>query len=270
MRVAAVVALLVTLTGAKAPPEPVKLAPIAQWKVDYSAKSCILTRDFTSGRDAYQFELTLAPVEKRAWLRLGTGEMMRGHDSGNAAVEVDGSRLKEPTHFNIFPNVRNGTTREFLFNQFQRDIGRVTRSLRLTPAGHGDFQLDVPDFPDAMRVMASCMADLHRSLGIDPAALAAVAVEPQGWSMSFVKTPGGPFDIELVYWVAPDGRVDDCRVLAPSGKGDFDTRVCGELRQKGRFKPARNAAGDAIRAPVYEHVRMRVETRTSTSPLALD
>lgn len=268
MRIVAIFAVVLVLTAAK-PRPPVTLVPTSAWKVDYSAKSCILTRQFASAGDAYAFELTFAPVEKRAWLRLGSAEAMRGRDDGDAAVEVDGSKLSQPTHFNIFPNVNGGTTLEFLFNQFQRDVGRAARTLRLTPAGHGDFRLDIADFPNAMQVMRRCTDDLHRSLGIDPAVLGTIAAEPKGWSMSFVKTPRGPFDLELVYWVTPDGRVDDCRVLAPSGKREFDERVCDELKQKGRFEPARSRTGAAVRAPVYEDIRMRIETRTSTSPLAL-
>jgi len=268
MRGPLIVAVALVLGAAKPPAAPVALQPATAWKVDYSHNSCILTRQFAGAGQTYDFELTFAPVEKRAWLRIGSAEPIRRFDDGDAMVEVDGAKLSEPTHFNVFENAKHGTTREFLFLQFRRDVGAAARSLRLVPPRHGDLRLDLSDFPDAMRVMGSCMDDLHRSLGVDPAALQSVAVDPEGWSMAFVHSPDRQFDLQLLYWVTPQGTVDECKVVAPSGISEFDARVCDELKQKGRFKPAKTAAGAAVRAPVFEDLRMRRETRTTTEPLA--
>ena len=267
MRNFVLLVLAVVLGGGKLAAGPVDMKPATPWKVDYSKASCILTRQFSGGGQSYDFELTFTPVEKRAWLRIGSADKVGKFDDGDAVVEVDGVKLAEPTHFNIFRNSKRGTTREFLFLQFRRDVGATAKSLRLVPARHGDFRFDMTDFPDAMRVMGSCMDDLHRSLGVDPAALQSVAADPEGWSMSFVHSPNREFDMQLLYWVTPDGTVDDCKVVAPSGIREFDDRVCGELKQKGRFKPAKTATGAAIRAPVFEDLRIRRETRTTTDPL---
>jgi len=267
MRVSLIVAIAIVLGGAKPAPEPASLQPTTAWKVDYSSTSCILTRQFTGGGQGYDFELTLTPIEKRAWLRIGSAEKVRKFDSGDAVVEVDGVKLAEPTHFNMFENTKGGATREFLFLQFRRDVGSTGKSLRLIPARHGDFRLDLSDFPDAMQAMNSCMDDLHRSLGVDPATLQAIATEPGGWALDNVDVPRRAFDLTLFYWVASTGRVDDCRVLRPTGIAEFDARVCEDVKKKAQLKPARNAAGTAIRAPVYEHIPMRIETRISTSPL---
>lgn len=267
MRFLACLALAVVLGAAKLSAAPTSLKPAAPWKVDYSANSCILSREFTTGPAAYEFTVTLAPVEQRAWLRIGSVEKTRRRDDGDALVEIDGVKLTEPTHFNLYPNAKGGTTREFLFEHFQRDVGRTAKTLRLAPARHGDFILDIADFPDAMKVMHTCMDDLHHSLGIDPAILGSIASQPEGWSFAFVRAPAGPFDMQLLYWVTVDDRVDECRVLAPSGKTDLDARVCDELKQKGRFTPAKDTAGRAMRAPVYEDIRMRVAEMVTTSPL---
>ena len=264
MRVVASLAL-VALLGAAKSPAPINLKPASAWKVDYHTNNCVLSRQFTSGNASYDVQLAVAPVDEHAWLRIGSAEKSRHTADGDATVEVDGAPLAEPTHFNFYPNAKGGTTREFLFEDFERDVARTARTLRLEPERHGNFLLDVRDFPDAVRTMHSCMDDLHRSLGIDPALLRTIAAEPQGTTFSFVKSAPLPFDMQLLYWVAPNGRVDDCRVLAPAGKAD--TAVCDELRRKGRFKPAKNAAGIAIRAPVYEDVRMRVAEVMTTAPM---
>ena len=267
MRVALMTATAILLGAARPAPQPISLEPVANWKVDYSTSSCILTRQFAAGDQRFDFELTFTPIEKRAWLRIGSPEKPGPFDDGDAGVEVDGVKLAEPTHFNVFANAKGGTTREFLFLQFGRDVGHTDRSLRLSPARHGDFILDVPDFPGAMRAMGSCMDDLYHALGIDSAILQSIAVNPEGRSMQFVRSPDREFDMQLLYWVSADGKVDECKVLKPSGIDEFDQRFCEELKASGRFKPAKSTAGVPIRAPVFEDVRMRTEERISTSPL---
>lgn len=268
MRISLIAFVALALGGAKPAPAPVQLQPASAWKVDYSAASCILTRQFAASGKTYDFELTFAPIEKRAWLRIGSSERTRRFDEGNAVVEVDGVKLAESTHYNIFENSKRGTTREFLFPQFGRDVGHAAKTLRLVPAGHGDLSFAIADFSDAMSVMAKCMDDLHRSLGIDPSVLSAIAVDPQGWALEKVKIPRREFDLTLLYWVTPTGIVENCRVLKPTGIQDFDARVCGDVERNARLQPARNAAGAPIRAPVYEDIPMRIDERVSTTPLA--
>jgi hypothetical protein len=259
--------ILLAVLAEESVAQPISLQAAGPWKLDYANASCILSRTFSSAGETYEFQLTLEPVETRAWLRIGSAGKQNKRDDGNAIVEVDGKPLPKPTHFNIFRNAQEGTTREFLFEDFRKDVSGTSKSLRLKPAKYGDFNLAVPDFSDAMRALNSCMDDLHRSLGINPAILKTVAVMPEGWSFQFVKSPGRQFDMKLLYWVTSEGRVDDCRVLAASGIAELDGRVCDELKRKGRFKPARNSAGAAIRAPVYEDIRMRFAERITTSPL---
>ena len=199
MRLLALAAAGLMLGGAKPAPEPVTLQPATAWKVDYSAKSCILTRQFTGAGQNYDFELTFAPIEKRAWLRIGSSDKVRKFDDGDSVVEVDGAKLAQPIHFNIFANAKGGTTREFLFLQFRRDAGAAARSLRLVPRRYGDLTLNMSDFQDAMRAMDSCMDDLHRSLGVDPALLRSIATDPEGWSFQFVRSPVREYSMELLY-----------------------------------------------------------------------
>ena len=268
MRASLIVAIAIVLGGAKPAPAPVSLQAATGWKVDYSSTSCILTRQFTGGGQSYDFELTLTPIEKRAWLRIGSAEKVGKFDEGDAVVEVDGVKLGEPTHFNMFGNTKGGATREFLFLQFRRDVAHANRSLRLRPARHGDLTLEMPDFPGAMRAMDSCMDDLHRSLGVDPAVLQTIATNPEGWAFQFVRSPDREFEMQLLYWVTAEGKVDDCRILKSSGIADFDQRFCEELKRNGRFKPAKSVAGAPVRAPVFEDLVIRREERITTEPLA--
>ena len=265
MHALTILAIALGVSGAK-PAEPIKLNPAAPWKVDYSSSTCVLTRQFTDGLSPYDFQLTLAPIEKRAWMRIGSAEKSRQMDDGNASVEVDGTKLPNPTHFNIFPNSKGGTTREFLFEDFQRDVGHAAKTLRVIPARHGDFALDLADFPDAMRVMSTCMDDLYHALGVDLAVVASVATPPRGWPLEKVDLPRGGFNLTLFYWATAAGNVENCQVIKPTGNQKFDARVCQDIEKKARLIPARDSKGTAIRAPVYEDASLRIEERISTSP----
>jgi len=222
--------------------------------MDYADTACVLSRPFSAAGVPYDLELTSKPVERRSWLRLYSAEKKTRPtlDDGDARIDIDGTQIPEKVHFNIFPNAKGGTTREFLFEDFPRTVGKTRATVGLSLGRYGGFNLNVTDLGEALTALQACRDDLHKSLGIDPAILSSVSVQPEGDALSFTKIPEAPFDLELLYWVSTTGRVDDCRVIKPSGIAEFDGRVCRDLMGNGRFKPAKTAAGEAIRAPVFE------------------
>jgi TonB family protein len=250
---------LMLATSAQAEGRLADLHPSGPWKVEYANTNCILSRPFTAAGETHEFQLTLEPVVTTGWLRIGSPGKIKGRDDGKAFVEIDGARLAEPTHFNVFKNSKGGMTREFLFANFVKQAGSARASLRLRPGEYGDLFFRLSDFPEAMNAMSACMADLHRSLGIDPALLRSIETPPQGNLFSLIRIPrdADQLTLTLLFWVAPNGRVDDCRVLAASGRPELDANVCPRLLKDGRYTPARNSAGVPIRAPVYEAILLR-------------
>ena len=85
MRASLITAIAIMLGGAKPAPEPINLQPVTNWKVDYSTSSCILTRHFAAAGQNYDFELTFTPIEKRAWLRIGSSEKAGRFEIGRAS-----------------------------------------------------------------------------------------------------------------------------------------------------------------------------------------
>jgi periplasmic protein TonB len=49
--------------------------------------------------------------------------------------------------------------------------------------------------------------------------------------------------------VGANGRVTSCRISRPSGIPQFDAKTCQILLQRFRYRPARDAAGNAVAAP---------------------
>lgn len=73
--------------------------------------------------------------------------------------------------------------------------------------------------------------------------------------------PGERASVRLRYVVETDGRVSTCRILRSSGFAEVDAMACRLIEQRFRYRPARNAAGDPVRAGVEEtHTWFRRDT----------
>ena len=236
---------------------PTQLQPTGQWQVNYADDGCVLSRTFKNDGTNYDFALTFEPVNPKAWLRIHSAEDLGGRRDGDADVTIDGSPLTHTVHFNVFPGKSGGTVREFLFEDFKKEAGGAQNSMALRAGRFGNLQLNTPDFAKAMQSMNSCVDDLHRSLVIDPALLGTIASPPDGFSASFIDTPKArEFDYKILYWVTAKGKVDECHLLGTSGNREFDKNACDQLKKNGKYTPARDAAGNAVRAPVYEDVNL--------------
>ena len=53
-------------------------------------------------------------------------------------------------------------------------------------------------------------------------------------------------EVEVRFTIQPTGRVTGCRVARSSGDAALDTTTCSLIEERFRFKPATDAAGDAI------------------------
>lgn len=241
--------------------------PAGKWAVNFDDRQCVLERPYTVDGKSALFALNMEPVTHTAWLRLGIVDKSGPRDDGDAVMTVDGMRIDGTLHYNIFSSTTH-RVREYMLDLRRHELGNVKQAIRFWTARSGDVEIDTASFPAAWSAMRRCMDDLHIKLGIQPAALARVATPPVGSPHDFIDHPhaDGPIDFAFLYWVTENGRVDDCKLLVPSGIAKFDAALCASLIAKGRFKPARDAQGKAIRAPGYEYARLRTATVTKPSP----
>jgi protein TonB len=64
--------------------------------------------------------------------------------------------------------------------------------------------------------------------------------------------PGAQVSVRVAYTIRADGRVDGCRVVAPSGYAQVDAMVCRLITDRFRYRPARDRTGRAVDQPVVE------------------
>ncbi|WP_338425561.1 energy transducer TonB [Sphingopyxis kveilinensis] len=68
-------------------------------------------------------------------------------------------------------------------------------------------------------------------------------------------------EVEVRFTIEADGRVTGCRVTRSSGNAALDRRTCELIEARFRFKPATNAAGEAIASPYGWRQRWWLEPR---------
>lgn len=261
MQVSHVLLLWSLLASAPSYAEPVQLQPAGPWRIDYAEDSCLLSRPFTGSGQAHNLVATFEPLQGRVWMRLSSPEELRKRDDEKITVEVDGVALGEPVHMNVLKGKPSGTVREFWFKTYWSDVAGAEKSLRFRTAKYGDIQLNGTGLAKAMTTVSTCVDDLHRSLGIDPIQLRSIKSWPEGHAAKFLDIPlqhdGDSFTYRVLYWVAANGRVDECRLLGSTGNAKFDASACAKLKKNGEFVPARNFADAPVRAPVYENATIR-------------
>lgn len=246
-----------------------QMQPAGKWAVEHADWQCILRRELSSAGQRSLFSLTLEPLTAVAWLKIATeGERGDRREDGDAVMLADGQRRAGTLHYNIY-KAGKYRMREYMLDLDRHDLGSVNGSIRFWTKRHGDIDVKASGFKPAWNALKKCMTDLYASFGIVESQIASIATKPQGEIFEFVDFPRvtSGFDYALLYWVTPTGRVDECRLLKASGIAKFDNEVCGQLKAKARFKPARNAAGEAIRVPRFENASIRTTIISTTDPL---
>jgi TonB family protein len=61
--------------------------------------------------------------------------------------------------------------------------------------------------------------------------------------------------VSITYEIAPDGMAESCRILESSGSAALDEASCELIIRRGRFRPARDAAGAPIRSKGDRRIR---------------
>ena len=246
-----------------------QMNPLGQWVVEHADWACVLNRDLSVPGSRRYFALSLEPLSSVAWLKIATDQGNVRSDSGDAVMFFDGERLPETLHYNIF-KAGQYQIREYRLDPKRHDVALIKNGFRLWTKRHGDIEVRLTGLKAAWGAMRQCMSGLYKELGIDESEIARMAVKPEGRTLDSVNfkplRPGGSLEFVTLYWVTAEGRVDDCRLLKPSGQPAFDRSFCNQLKSKARFRPARDAAGQPIRMPRFENIQLRRSKISSTTP----
>jgi TonB family protein len=108
-----------------------------------------------------------------------------------------------------------------------------------------------------MTALATCNDDTLKMWGVDPGerqkvATGAEAVDDRrqwitsnDYPMGLVRM-GQQGTTVILFRIGTDGRIDQCRAVVTSGAKELDEAACNALMKRGRYTPARDAAGQPM------------------------
>lgn len=150
--------------------------------------------------------------------------------------------------------------------QFWRDgqpyAGHSTRStaIELSGAFERDVVLQTGDLQRPYEAMRACMDDLAKHWDLASARGVELAQQPAPRNLETWAEPimerfprelqrfGGPTRIRARVIVGTDGRPEQCRIIEPVVDAAYERRTCGIVLADGEYEPARDTAGEPVRA----------------------
>jgi hypothetical protein len=275
-------ALLASISNAKA---AIALDPTSKWNVNYSNESCQLARQFGAGDDE-----TLMILEK-----FGPGEGFSLRVSGETVKRF---KREDVIRYRFAPVFRwsrldyfSGTTgqkRPAIMSRslsFASDRNETTKAeleggpiaRRISPEElaavkqleirGNDFILKTGPMRAAIASLDTCVRDLVKSWGFDPAVMEtlrrrpipAKGSRPEYWLMSSdfpgrSRSQGRRAFVSVLLYLDAAGKVTKCRVQRDGELDEFDDVVCKALSERARYQPAIDAMGKPVVAFVVQRV----------------
>ena len=279
MRTAILTTVCVGLLIAHSPSsakDPGALAPSSTWVLDYSEESCRLARSFGDGDEKVSLILakyapgtgmeimvsgkTLAPGSSRyITYAFGNAEPTKiekplfGDSGADGTVWQFSGGLIPPDRFEeLQNNAAHGS-------EYAAAEARAAESAEVFKIGIGrkETVLDTGMLAKGIEAMDACLDNLVASWGYDPEQLKTIVQgpEPVGRITSWFNAKDYPDDalreglsgaVRFRLGIDIQGRVDKCTIQAAFSDPSFADKVCSEFMRKGRFVPAKSAAGEPV------------------------
>ena len=127
----------------------------------------------------------------------------------------------------------------------------------------GNYSFPVPRLAKALLTLETCTKGLRKAYGIEQEVLDRIAIEPKSIGFIFraddypndASRSGQQGEVAVLTFIEADGRVSECHVIESSKVQSLDLKTCSVLKARGRYEPARDSKGEAMRAPFSTRVR---------------
>lgn len=270
-------------------PEPLPLAPVSPWLLDYGDSSCALQRNFAGASRAVILQMQsrlnanwlsfavisrdMPPAGSDLQLRVEPDDAARALRGQSFGAGGEGRGVAFQT--SLLPTSAASSETAFV----QQKIPHENRSLRessitgltVTGAFAQPIHLNTGSLGDPMAALRDCLDDLWSERGIDMSLDDAVAMPavPIGqrdtarriqnaYPRNMVRA-GRNATVYVGMEIDAEGHVIKCRAHNPEPFPIFEEVTCDLLLRHARYEPARDSAGNAI--PTVEHTIVTFETR---------
>lgn len=261
----------------------VQLSPISDWSLEYADDSCVLRRAFGSDAEPTWLELRQFAPDQTFRVTVASWQFERRRRRYPVATFLPGG---EEHRYPLAAFGEYGEGGEGVvwyqrvlspapfFNEereFDVDAWRTAETvrrgeitgLRLAGAFDDDFVLQTGSLENPITALEECSVNLMEHLGIAWNAIDTppVLANSGEWERPIVERyPSrmlaarlqGVVVVRLV--VEADGRPSGCMVQEPVVDEDYEEFVCGEFLDHAEYEPARNEAGEAVRAISFRNI----------------
>ena len=270
MKTAALVAMTVMMThSAKAAPLP----PTSPWNVNYTATSCDAKRRFGD----MAISITPAPLGESIRLMIempGRAAQARQYP---ARLFSDDGRSPELITALLFPLSKKGVRglytvlpkatvdRILARGELDMRVGSATAMGNKLNYTTSHVHLALGKTGALMKALGTCLADLQKHWGMLDGKVPAPAVHSQvvGNLMGIFTSNDYPADAleadqtgrtQLLLMIGTKGEVMDCVVQQSSGIASLDAMSCQVIRERAKFSPAKDSAGEPIVGVVTQSI----------------
>ena len=247
-----------------AAPLPAPLKGTGPWTVEFAETLCGLGKTYETPAGPVMLAVK-APLVGRDYgifvVRSGgAATVATWHE---AFIIKPGGAKVGPFPLQTFTSVSKRRVARFSVDAEKYALAEDGSTLTLNLGPEGIFSFAVPNMPKALETLEDCTKGLRKAFGIDQQVIDRVAVQPKSSGLTFQANDypedalrqGLQGTVGVMAFVGTDGRVTDCKVIETSGSPSLDRQTCAVLERRARYKPALDAQGTKLRAPIYSRTR---------------
>ena len=233
------------------------LEPTGQWVVDYRTDQCLASREYGTGGKPVTLGIRPAPNGDSYLLlvaanRLGpefAKEQPGAVDFGKGTIK---SWLLEERDSQSGSDIYR-----FRISAAEMAQARSASSMTLSPSNAPDIALQLQSMPALVTSLETCTRDLERYWNMGGESDGRIAT-PSSGDIRALFLPGNyPTEAydrrqsgtsQFILLIDEAGKVAGCDVIVASGVPTLDGMGCQIIREHGKFSPALDAKGKAVRS----------------------
>lgn len=246
----------------------VMLQPVKPWDLDYGLTQCIALRQYGDRAKPVSFAIVPAPNGETFELLLARKRV--GSDTAN---ELEGS-----------VDFGNGPIKAWLLEYLSSDGKLLVDQFRISSAemaqarsassvtfrmdGAPDATFELDHIPALIDGLADCTADLERYWNMGGEHDGRIVTPARGELRKLFDSYDYPAQAvrnhqqgenQYLLLVDEKGKVAGCHVIVASGVPLLDAMGCAVIKERAKFKPALDAAGQPVRSTIVTpRVRWRI------------
>lgn len=259
-----VIVLAHAMAAAAAPFSPPPLMmPAGPWNVEFADRMCHLSRPYGSDRATHLIFKPGMIGDEMEIIVAKTTTKTRDGTYGKAVLSISGKKVIDDALFSAYSTAEARLMRiQLRDDEFALSVVRGTLSIDAAPESHHLFVIS--GIERALPILAQCIDQLRTIYKVSKTDLADIATKPEGSLPRLFSTDDYPSEalrneesgtVGALVWVETNGRISTCEIIESSGSSSLEQTTCDILKRRSRFAPAKDAAGKAVRAPMFTRIR---------------